>query len=135
MRGGASPIDMVEVTAADRAAAPVRVGDEPLRPPTAGTSPFRGGFAGSAPKGSLRRGSCHAQQRMTEDTPLCWGARSRSGKSISSTIRSANGSPPSAEGGEKGINATGMNANLEGLSSVSLSERRCIQSQIEYTGR
>ena len=34
-----------------------------------------------------------------------------------------------------GINATGMNANLEGLSSVSLSERRCIQSQIEYIGR
>ena len=45
MRGGASPIDMVEATAADRAAAPVRGGGTPhLCPLVAGTSPFRGGF-------------------------------------------------------------------------------------------
>ena len=51
MRGGASPIDMVEVTAADRAAAPVRGGGEPLRPLVAGASPFRGGFVrGNAAK-------------------------------------------------------------------------------------
>ena len=51
LRVGAGFCELVEVTAADRAAVTfVALGNEPLRPPRAGTSPFRGGFAGSAAK-------------------------------------------------------------------------------------
>ena len=54
MRGGASPIDMVEVTAADRAAAPVRGGGNPSArlwraPPLSGEA-----LCAETLKGSLR---------------------------------------------------------------------------------
>ena len=49
LRVGAGFCELVEVTAADRAAVTfVALGHEPLHPPRAGISPFRGGFAGSA---------------------------------------------------------------------------------------
>ena len=52
---GWSPMGLVVVTAADRAAATFAAcGGEPLRPHIAGTSPFRGGFAwGSAAEGTF----------------------------------------------------------------------------------
>ena len=59
---------------------PMRRGER--TPPPASRAPPLSGEAllGFPPKGSLRRGSCHAQQRMTEDKPLCWGARCCNGR-------------------------------------------------------
>ena len=67
---GASPIGLVVVTAADRAAATyAALENEPLRPPVAGTSPFRGGFAGSTVKRLPPQRELSAA-RLTEDKPL-----------------------------------------------------------------
>ena len=65
----------------------------------AGTSPFRGGFAGSRAKRLPPQRELSAV-RLTEDHSLFCGFLLPQGKGISSTIRSAKGSPPSAEGGE-----------------------------------
>ncbi len=55
MRVGASPIDMVEVTAADRAAAPVRRGGRTPPPAYSGHLPFQGRLCVEVcSKGSLR---------------------------------------------------------------------------------
>ena len=61
---GVSPISLVVVTAADRAAATLRRGGRTPPPAVGGHLPFRGGLAGNAPKGSLRRGSCQPLGRL-----------------------------------------------------------------------
>ena len=87
------PIGLVEVTAADRAAATfVALGNEPLRPPVAGTSPFRGGFAGSAAKGLPPQRELSAA-RLTEDKPLPCSFLLPQEKGVSSTIRRRGWSP------------------------------------------
>ena len=87
------------VTAADRAAATYAAWGTNPSARFAGTSPFRGGFVGSAAKGLPPQRELSAV-RLTEDKPLLWGSALSRREGISSTIRSANGPPPSAEGGE-----------------------------------
>ena len=74
MRGGASPIDMVEVTAADRAAAPVRRGGRTPPPAYGGHLPFQGRLCVEVcPKGSLcgsMRGAAAKPPQVTVSCPL-----------------------------------------------------------------
>ena len=86
---GVSPIGWVKVTAADRAAATCkRWGTNPSarrwRAP-----PLSGEALQDAPlKGSLRRGSCHARWRMTEDTPTA-SADARSRRTVAAALSAA----------------------------------------------
>ena len=77
------------------------VGNEPLCPPVAGTSPFRGGFTGSATKRLPPQRELSAV-RLTEDKPLCWGARYCNGRVYLPPSAAVDGPPPSAEGGKGG---------------------------------
>ena len=107
---GVSPISLVVVTAADRAAATLRRGGRTPPPAVGGHLPFQGRLGRKRAKRLPPQRELSAA-RPTEDMLLCWGARSHGRRVISSTIR-CRGWSPSFCGRRQGVTAESPQATV-----------------------